>query len=127
MWHRFCEIAECEDLVDDPRFKENSDRVKHNDELIALLQDKLKTKPSNHWLGALDAAGIPAGPVLSHDETFANPQVVAREMVVDVAHPKAGETRTLGTPVKLSETPGGVFRPAPALGGAQRGNLIRAI
>ena len=100
----------------DQRFKENADRVQHNTELMTLLQPKLRAKPSSYWLEALYAAGIPAGPVLSHDETFADPQVVAREMVVEVTHPTAGATRTLGTPVKLSGTPGGIFRPAPDLG-----------
>ena len=116
LWRRFCEIVECEELMDDQRFKENADRVQHNTELMTLLQPKLRAKPSSYWLEALYAAGIPAGPVLSHDETFADPQVVAREMVVEVTHPTAGATRTLGTPVKLSGTPGGIFRPAPDLG-----------
>ena len=70
---------------------------------------------AHYWLAKFEKAGIPAGPVLYHDETFCDAQVMARKMVVDVEHPVAGSQQTLGTPVKLSATPGGVFRPAPLL------------
>ena len=65
---------------------------------------------------ALEKEGIPAGPVLHHDEVFADPQVLARGMVAEVDHAKAGRQKTLGVPLKLSGTPGGVRRPAPTLG-----------
>jgi crotonobetainyl-CoA:carnitine CoA-transferase CaiB-like acyl-CoA transferase len=65
---------------------------------------------------ALEAEGIPAGPVLHHDEVFADPQILARGMVAEVEHAKAGKQKTLGVPLKLSATPGGVRRAAPTLG-----------
>src|SRR5207245_2857021 len=68
------------------------------------------------WLEKLEAAGVPAGPILTYDQVFADPQVKAREMAVEVNHPTAGRTRVLGVPVKLSKTPGAVRRPAPTLG-----------
>jgi crotonobetainyl-CoA:carnitine CoA-transferase CaiB-like acyl-CoA transferase len=67
-------------------------------------------------MAALEAEGIPAGPVLHHDEVFADPQVLARGMVAEVEHAKAGRQKTLGVPLKMSATPGGVRRAAPVLG-----------
>ena len=83
---------------------------------MALLERRFKEKPSAHWLEALEAAGIPAGPVLEFDEAMADPHIVARGMVVDTEHPAAGTFKTLGIPVKLSSTPGALRRPAPRLG-----------
>ncbi len=116
-WEHFCaNILGAPELIADPRFKTNADRVKHNDVLVPLLQARLETKPTAHWLGQLQAAGIPAAPVLTHDQVFTHPQTVARDMVVPVEHAKAGSSRTLGVAVKLSETPGAVRFAAPALG-----------
>jgi len=102
--------------VQDPRFTTNAERVKHNDALVALLQARLETQPTAQWLSQLQEAGIPAAPVLTHDQVFTHPQTVARDMVVEVEHAKAGRSRTLGVAVKLSDTPGAVRRAAPALG-----------
>ena len=116
-WTDFCgSILGMPELLEDPRFKTNADRVKHNDVLIPLLQAKLETRPTAHWLTQLQAAGIPAAPVLTHDQVFTHPQTIAREMVVPVEHAKAGKSRTLGVAVKLSDTPGAVRRAAPTLG-----------
>jgi crotonobetainyl-CoA:carnitine CoA-transferase CaiB-like acyl-CoA transferase len=67
-------------------------------------------------MAALGAEGIPAGPVLHHDEVFADPQILARGMVAEVDHASAGKQKTLGVPIKMSATPGGVRRAAPTLG-----------
>src|SRR5581483_2512261 len=72
-WMRLCEILGLPELVRDPRFAANADRVQNNDELVQILQAKFKEQPSAHWLGALKQAGIPAGPVLSFDEAMADP------------------------------------------------------
>jgi len=115
-WTRLCTIVELPELATDPRFVTNAERVKHNDALVALLQARLETRPTAHWLGELQAAGIPAAPVLTHDQVFTHPQTLARDMVVEVEHAKAGRSRTLGIAVKLSDTPGAVTRAAPTLG-----------
>jgi crotonobetainyl-CoA:carnitine CoA-transferase CaiB-like acyl-CoA transferase len=115
-WTRLCAIVELPELATDPRFATNAERVEHNDALVALLQARLETRPTAHWLGQLQAAGIPAAPVLTHDQVFTHPQTVARDMVVEVEHAKAGRSRTLGVAVKLSDTPGAVHRAAPTLG-----------
>ena len=115
-WVRLCEILELPELARDPRFTTNAERVKNNDALVQILQARLRERPSAHWLSALKKAGIPSGPVLSFDEAMADPQIVAREMVVETEHPSAGKFRTLGIASKLSRTPGALRRPAPRLG-----------
>ncbi len=111
-----CDILELPELTGDPRFKTVADRVAHNDVLVAMLAEKLRMRPSAHWLAALEAAGIPAGPVLHYDEVFTDPQILAREMVAKTEHPVTGTFHTLGVTVKLSDTPGSVRLPAPRLG-----------
>ena len=123
-WTRLCAIVEAPELLEDARFKSNADRVTHNDALVALLQARLEKRSTAHWLDQLQEAGIPAAPVLTHDQVFTHPQTVAREMVVPVDHAKAGKSRTLGVPIKLSDTPGAVSRAAPTLG--QHSDEIRA-
>ncbi|MBW4089946.1 MAG: CoA transferase [Proteobacteria bacterium] len=112
----FCAIVGLPGLVDDPRFASVAERVAHNRELVALLAEPLRTQPSARWLDALEAAGIPAGPVLGFDQVFTDPHMLARGMVAETTHPVTGAFRTLGVPVKLSATPGSVRRPAPRLG-----------
>ena len=111
-----CDLIGLPELVADPRFGKNADRVTNNASLVELIQAKLAAKSSAHWLAGLEAAGIPAGPVLHYDEVFTDPQILARDMVVETDHPVTGKFRTMGVPVKLSQTPGAVRRPAPKLG-----------
>ena len=111
-----CGIVGLAELVGDPRFASVAERVAHNRELVSLLAVKLAARPSAHWLDALEAAGIPAGPVLGFDQVLTDPHMLARGMVAETAHPVTGKFRTLGVPVKLSATPGAVRRPAPRLG-----------
>jgi crotonobetainyl-CoA:carnitine CoA-transferase CaiB-like acyl-CoA transferase len=115
-FERLCDIVGRPELKTDARFRSNASRVENNRALVELLQERLAQRSSAEWQRALDEAGIPAGPVLHHDEVFAHPQILARDMVVEVEHPKAGRTRTLGVPLKFSETPAAVRRPAPLLG-----------
>ncbi|HEX5445896.1 MAG TPA: CoA transferase, partial [Pirellulales bacterium] len=112
----FCDILGVPELLLDARFATVADRVRHNRELVALLAPKLQANSSAHWLEALQRAGIPAGPVRQFDEVFSDPQILAREMIVTTEHPVTGRFCTLGVPVKLSQTPGSVRRPAPRLG-----------
>src|SRR5580658_7399630 len=111
-----CEIVGLPEVYDDPRFRTLADRVANNKALVALLAARLQEQPSAHWLQALEAIGIPAGPVLHFDEVFTDPQILAREMVVETNHPITGKFRTMGVTVKLSDTPGAVHRAAPRLG-----------
>ena len=115
-FEQLCELIGAPQLAGDPRFVSNAERVKHNDALVVLLADRLRTRSSVHWLSALEKLGIPAGPVLHYDEVYIDPQILARDMVVETVHPVTGSFRTMGVPVKLSATPGSVRRPAPRLG-----------
>jgi crotonobetainyl-CoA:carnitine CoA-transferase CaiB-like acyl-CoA transferase len=116
LWEKLCDVLDVPALVVDPRFADNASRVKSRRELAAALEAVLQRETTAHWLDRLETAGIPAGPVLTYDRVFADPQTLAREMVVPVPHPTAGDTRVLGIPVKLSDTPGAIRRPAPRLG-----------
>ncbi|MGQ0664626.1 MAG: CaiB/BaiF CoA transferase family protein [Pseudomonadota bacterium] len=116
LWERLCHVIGRPELIADPRFATNAERVRHRPALVPLLEEVMSTKPSSEWLALFEAEGIPAGPVQSYDQVFADPQVLARDMVVEVAHPTAGRGKILGVPFKLSETPAAVRRPAPRLG-----------
>ena len=115
-FRKVCVLVGRPELADDPRFKSNADRVKNNDLIAGLLQEQVIKRTTADWMTVLEAEGIPAGPVLHHDEVFADPQILARGMVAEVDHARAGRLKTLGVPLKLSATPGGVRRAAPTLG-----------
>jgi CoA:oxalate CoA-transferase len=112
----FCRLAEVPELISDVRFASPEDRVVNNDVLIELLSKATRKQTSEWWDGELDKLGIPAGPVLNHEQLFNHPQILHRRMVETVEHPKAGSIKTLGIAVKLSETPGTVRFAAPLLG-----------
>jgi crotonobetainyl-CoA:carnitine CoA-transferase CaiB-like acyl-CoA transferase len=116
LWEKFCKLANAPHLQSDPRFETNPKRVANHAALVPLVGEIMKRETTAHWLSLLEKEGIPAGPVLAHDQVLADPHVLSRGMVVDQNHPVAGPTKILGTPIKLSETPGGVRLPAPRLG-----------
>ncbi|MGC4078503.1 MAG: CaiB/BaiF CoA-transferase family protein [Rubrivivax sp.] len=113
---RFCEIAGCVELAADERFATNAARVRHRQLLIPLLEPLLRQRRRADWLAALDAAGVPCGPINDLGEVFADEQVRARGMVTQVAHPQLGDIELVASPMKLSATPPGVRRAPPLLG-----------
>ena len=112
-WRRFCAIAE---LPEDERFATNRQRVTGYDQLRPFVADRLRTKPRQHWIDKLTAAGVPCGSVRNFQELFDDPQLAAREMLARVEHATIGQLKTLGVPIKLSDTPGAVRTPPPTLG-----------
>ncbi|HWN35082.1 MAG TPA: CoA transferase [Pseudonocardia sp.] len=117
LWERFChQVLHRPELMDRPEYGSARTRAEHADQLAEELQEILRGHPTDHWVRALDAAGVPGGPVLTYAEALAQPQVEARQMVVEIDHPKIGPMRGLGMPAKLSETPATVRRAAPLLG-----------
>jgi crotonobetainyl-CoA:carnitine CoA-transferase CaiB-like acyl-CoA transferase len=94
--------------------------------LVDRLTGHFKRKPSSEWLAALGAAGVPAGLVLSIAAMLDHPQVLAREMIVETRHPNAGATRAIGCPMKFSDTPAQIRRPAPLFGEHTREVLTEA-
>ncbi|MFK8042609.1 CaiB/BaiF CoA transferase family protein [Congregibacter sp.] len=104
------------DLATDPRFTRNADRVLHREVLIAVLAECFAARDASDWLAALEAAGIPAGPINTVAEALSEPQLAAREMIVDLPHPDNSDLRVVGSPIKLSRTPVSYHRPPPRLG-----------
>ena len=115
-WERMLKVIGAEQLNEDPRFSNNRSRMQNRLALGEALTTYFRTNTTQHWLDALEAAGVPAGPVLSIDEMHHDPQTLARDMVPQVEHPVAGKVSTIGAPVKFHSTPGEVKRPAPVLG-----------
>jgi crotonobetainyl-CoA:carnitine CoA-transferase CaiB-like acyl-CoA transferase len=115
-WERLLKVLEAEELAQDPRFATNAGRINNLPELVEALSVYFRQRPTAEWLERLEAAGVPAGPVLSIAEMHADPQTQAREMVVEVRHSRLGPVKTIGLPVKFSTTPGGPRRGAPVLG-----------
>ncbi len=116
MWRRFCGAAGLEELAEDTRFVTNADRVGHAADLRAVLGPVLAARSVDEWIGTLRSAGVPVGRIDSVRDVCQNPQVVARDMVVELEHPKAGPIRVTGVPIKLSATPGEVRSAPPTLG-----------
>jgi len=115
-WLRLIEVLDAPELKDDTRFASNHDRMENLPALVELLEAHFVTRETDDWLARMEAAGLPAGPVLTIPEMHADPQARARDMVVETDHPVAGRVSSLGLPVKFSATPGAVTRPAPRLG-----------
>jgi crotonobetainyl-CoA:carnitine CoA-transferase CaiB-like acyl-CoA transferase len=116
LWRSFCEVTGLQSLTEDPRFRANANRVENADALRTILEPVLLQKTTVEWIEALRARGIPSGSIQSVQEVCEHPQTIAREMVVELDHPKAGPIRVTGVPIKLSDTPGAVDRPPPVLG-----------
>ncbi len=115
-WERLVKVLEAPELARDPRFADNAGRMEHREVLVSALTPHLERRTTAEWVAVLDQAGLPVGPVLSITEMLEHPQTLARGMVVETEHPRVGKSKSLGLPVKFSETPGGTVRPAPVLG-----------
>ena len=115
-WLRLVDILKADELKNDDRFKDNSGRMTHLYELNELLSKCFSTRSTSEWLVELEKAGVPAGPILSIKDMLSDPQAIAREMVTETVHPKHGKVKTIGCPVKFSDTPASVTRPAPLYG-----------
>ena len=123
-WLKLLDLITAPELGEDPRFTNNHDRITHRIELAKALAPIIRSRTSADWLSRLEAAGVPAGPVLDVAEMHRDPQTLAREMVTKAPHTKLGPVKTLGAPVKFSATPGGVTRGAPLLGEHTREVLV---
>ncbi|MDP8949965.1 MAG: CoA transferase [Actinomycetota bacterium] len=116
LWARLCKALGREDLIEDPRFATNDDRMENRAELVEELEAATRKKDTDEWVEILLEAGFPAGPIYNYKEVFEDPHTAAREMMVEMDHPVEGAVKGLGIPVKLSETPGEIRRAAPLLG-----------
>ena len=100
----------------DPAYRDETVRVRNRASLAREIEAVTTREPRAHWLARLEREGIPCGPINSYDEAFADPQLRAREMIVEIDHPVRGRQRTLGSPIKMSVTPPAIARGAPKLG-----------
>jgi crotonobetainyl-CoA:carnitine CoA-transferase CaiB-like acyl-CoA transferase len=115
-WERIVKVIGRPGLASDARFRTNGDRMRNLAALTPLIAEPLRERTSADWIAQFEAAGVPAGPVNRIGDMLADPQVAARGMVLDVEHPRAGRMKTLGMPIKFSDTPAAIARPAPLLG-----------
>jgi crotonobetainyl-CoA:carnitine CoA-transferase CaiB-like acyl-CoA transferase len=113
---KFCTVAGCTELAQDPRYALNADRVRHRDTLVPLLAGVLKTRTKADWLAALEAAKVPCGAINTLSEVFVDPQIQARGMVQDWQHPIKPDLKLVASPMKLSLTPVRQDFPPPLLG-----------
>lgn len=115
-FQRLCNALDADELAVDPRFATNASRVAHRESLSALLQAHFAQQSSEHWLALCKTHNVPAGPINSIDQVFEDPQVIARDMVVEMQHRDNAALRLVGNPLKLSRTPVSYHRPPPLLG-----------
>ena len=115
-WRQFCEKTGQQDWAEDIRFCSNANRVKNRKELIPLLEDLFSQSEATHWLSILETCGIPCGSINTVDQALEDPQVQAREMVIDLPHPSAGTIRMVASPLKIPTAPPEVRLPPPMLG-----------
>ena len=116
IWRRFCQAVGRADWADDSRFEKNSNRVENRSLLIGLLAEIFLSRSTDAWLKLLNSAEVPCAPVQTVDQVFKAPQVLHREMLVEMEHPTAGTVRMAGIPVKFSATPASVRLSPPLLG-----------
>jgi crotonobetainyl-CoA:carnitine CoA-transferase CaiB-like acyl-CoA transferase len=120
---RFCTVADAPELAMDPRFRRNQDRVAHRALLVPLLADRLRRRTTAEWLEQLGAAQVPCGPINDLAQVFADPQVVHRELRIDLPHPVAGRVPGVRNPVRYSRTALEYERAPPGLGADTRAEL----
>jgi len=116
LWANFCKLVNREELIGDPRFKTNALRTENHTELKPIMDEILSVKTSAEWVKLFDDNNIPCTTINSVDKVVANPQVLARDMIVEVEHPVIGAQKLAGIPIKFSKTPGTIHKPAPTLG-----------
>ncbi len=117
LWSNFCNMV-CgkPEWMTDPRFHDLPSRLKNIDALQDEIEKVFATQPTSHWVEKLDAAQVPGGPVYSYDQILADPHIKARNMVVEIDHPKIGRMKSLGIPIKSTGELLAIRRPAPWLG-----------
>ena len=113
---RFCKAVGRDDIAADPRYSIIAQRNAHRDELIPMLAAIVRARTTDDWVRTLEAVGVPCGPINTIDRVFADPQVVARGMRVDLPHPRAGTLPSIANPIRYSETPIEYTHAPPVLG-----------
>ena len=115
-FEKFCNVAGRPELSSDPRFRKNSDRVRHREALVPMITDIIATRTTSDWTTTLDAAQVPCGPINTLDQVFADPQVIHRGMRIDLPHPLSGTVPQVRNPIVFSDTPITYENAPPLLG-----------
>jgi formyl-CoA transferase len=121
---RFCEAISAPELADDPRFTTNAQRQAARSELVRAIENHLRNGTRAEWLARFEQFGIPAGPILDIEEAFASPLATARQMRVQIDHPKAGRINQVGAPWKIDRESSPIRLPPPLLG-QHTGEVLR--
>ena len=116
MWRQLASVLGHEEWLADERFANAMARLHNRDALTELIEAVLTNNDVAYWVECINAAGVPCGPVLDVAQVFSDPQVLARQMLVQLPHPEVGTFKTTGLPIKLSHTPGRITRRPPLLG-----------
>ncbi len=116
IFRRLCDALDHPEWADDADHRDDAHRVRHRVALAARIEAVLTGRPRAHWLALFEARDIPCGPINNYEEVLTDPHILARELVIETDHPTLGRIKTLGTPLKLSDTPLTPGRPAPLLG-----------
>jgi crotonobetainyl-CoA:carnitine CoA-transferase CaiB-like acyl-CoA transferase len=116
LFERLCRTLDLEELLDDPRYAENSNRVKHREALVPILAERIHRLTKAEVVRKLREANVPVGPISDLGEVFTDPVVRHLGLIAEVDHPVAGRVRAPGIPVRMSGTPASVRRPPPLLG-----------
>jgi crotonobetainyl-CoA:carnitine CoA-transferase CaiB-like acyl-CoA transferase len=125
-WTAFCRALGLERLERDPRFADASARRAHADQLIPLIEELTAARPAAHWLALLRDAGVPCGEIQDYAAVFNDPHLLARDFFVDLAHPRLGTVRALGTPLRFGSSRARIERAGPLLGEHTREVLAEA-
>ncbi|MFW2079532.1 CaiB/BaiF CoA transferase family protein [Acinetobacter guillouiae] len=123
---QLCRSIGLPELPNDVRFTRNADRVKHRDEVIEILSKHFLSKTADEWVSAIYAAKVPVGVINNLEQAFNEPQVIAREMLVEMQHPQRKKLTVVGSPIKLSRTPV-EYRNAPPLLGEHTQTILGRI
>jgi len=116
LWANFCDTLELEHVKNDSRFATNPDRLTNQEALLTILDEVFAAQPADYWLEKLRKTGIPIGPINNIAETLAHPQHRARNFIVELQHSVAGQVKSMGNPIRLSETPVSYRLAPPTLG-----------
>ncbi|MBM3385931.1 MAG: CoA transferase [Betaproteobacteria bacterium] len=123
-FERFCQVAGCAELAEEPRFKTMSQRIIHRAELVPLIAEVMRTRTKRKWIEMLEAATVPCGPINNMKEVFEDPQVQHRKLRVDIPHPLGGVAPVVASPLRLSKTPV-EYRLAPPMLGQHTEEVLK--
>lgn len=123
---QLCSSIGLADLPNDPRFRRNADRIRYREEIIGILSKHFLSKSADEWVAVIHAAKVPVGVINNLEQAFQEPQVQAREMLVEMQHPQREKLTVIGSPIKLSRTPV-EYKTAPPLLGQHTDTILSRI